>query len=149
MPIFLACDDRLIINTYCFRLPLRKLSKPDDLEARLSSLEAELEATKKKMKGYAGQIGVLKRERSTPEPTPSGHQPTSSAPEAKEAAPEEPQHPVHSYEKFCPDCAAPNPSFKDETECKNCHVHLGAAAQVEKLAACPFCGSTKGAKSLV
>lgn len=119
-----------------------------DLEAKLKALEVRVEANEKKMKGYAGQIGVLKRGQAPPKPDSSGSEATSSGSKPEEAATTQQKHPVHSYEKFCPDCAAPIPDFKDETECKNCKAHLGAVAQVEKLAACPFCGSTSGAKKI-
>jgi hypothetical protein len=52
-------------------------------------------------------------------------------------------HYVGTWQQYCPDCGDKNPEFKDETECPDCHMHLGAKDQVEKLKACPNCGGHK------
>jgi hypothetical protein len=55
-------------------------------------------------------------------------------------------HYVGPWQRFCPTCGEQNPDFKDETECKDCHMHLGPVAYVEKLKACPNCGGHNAKK---
>lgn len=47
------------------------------------------------------------------------------------------EHTVRYYEKFCPDCGADNPDWKDEIECKGCGTALGAASNAPKISRCP------------
>ena len=89
----------------------------------------------------------------TPEPP---HTHTENEPLHKEPGPDDvvPEHLVPDWSMLCPECGKPNPNFKDETECRNCHAHTGSIETVKKLAldaekrgdptkVCPYCGTDK------
>ena len=55
-------------------------------------------------------------------------------------------HLVKSWSpRFCPDCGTKNPDFKDEVQCHNCKVGLGAKEKVtsSEFKVCPNCGRGK------
>jgi hypothetical protein len=52
----------------------------------------------------------------------------------------EKSHYVASWDRFCPLCGEPNPSFVDEVRCKDCKRPLGSRETAQKLKACPTCG---------
>jgi hypothetical protein len=104
------------------------------------TLKNENAALKKQIAGY--KMREIARNKRPVTDIP----PTQPAP-AEEAHTEEKPHYVGSWQQWCPDCGEKNPAFKDETVCKTCGMHLGAAAEVEKLKACPNCGQ-KGARRL-
>jgi hypothetical protein len=77
------------------------------------------------------------------QPKPEEHKHEEAKPPETEKAP----HYVGPWQKFCPTCGDQNPDFQDETECKDCHTHLGAAKNIKtpenpdgKLVVCPNCG---------
>ena len=55
-------------------------------------------------------------------------------------------HYIGAWQQFCPTCGDKNPDFKDETECEDCHAHLGSKEVAEKLRACPNCGGHRAKK---
>lgn len=55
-------------------------------------------------------------------------------------------HYIAEWQHYCPTCGDENPDFKDETICKDCGMHLGPMAYVEKLKVCPNCGGHNAKK---
>ncbi len=104
---------------------------PEQYEARIHDLEDQLKKARSR--------------KATSKETPAQETPSQTPPAETPTPPTAPTHYVKPWEKTCPDCGEPNPHFKDETKCKHCGAHLGAAATVEKLEKCPFCNSAEGA----
>ena len=52
-------------------------------------------------------------------------------------------HATRSFDKFCPDCAEPNPDFKEpEWFCENCQSPIGSEEDAQKSKSCYNCGGT-------
>jgi predicted RNA-binding Zn-ribbon protein involved in translation (DUF1610 family) len=167
LPLAAFCFERLFV----FKVTYRPLPSSSGLTATQKGLEdelltkskeaielrAQLEDTGRKLKNAQTTISKLKKEGLTEEapPTPVQTVPasdlTSNPPEKKEEA--KPHLVKAWFPRFCPDkdCELSkqrgtheNPSFKDETKCTDCGLHLGAEENVKQnLAACPNCGGTK------
>lgn len=112
------------------------------VEDAIKSLQAEVKDLGRKMKGYAGKIGVMEAKIKT-----SGQSQAASESETSQNKPPQAGEAVFStpWEKARLTSAGAYPAWKDETECKTCHAHLGAEEEVRKLASCPWCNSTEGA----
>ncbi len=51
-------------------------------------------------------------------------------------------HATRSFDKFCPDCAEPNPDYKDpEWFCEDCRAPIGTEEDAKKSQMCYNCGS--------
>jgi predicted RNA-binding Zn-ribbon protein involved in translation (DUF1610 family) len=105
-------------------------------------LKTENATLKKQIAGYKMRE-IARNRRPAVEEKPAPPPAETHTEETAEAKP----HYVGSWQQYCPDCGDKNPAFKDETVCKTCGMHLGAAAEVERLKACPNCGN-KGARRL-
>jgi hypothetical protein len=111
-------------------------------DARIAKLEEDL-AEARKRREKADYVNS----RLHPEPAKE---------EKKEEEPPKPILPPHfagSWERYCPTCGEQNPGFKDETVCKDCGTHLGAAADIKTeenpggvVTACWNCGGKKAKK---
>jgi hypothetical protein len=52
-------------------------------------------------------------------------------------------HATRTFDKFCPDCAEPNPDYKEpDYFCQDCQTPIGSLEDAEKSKACYKCGST-------
>ena len=121
--------------------------------ARASATEsAKIAADAKKA------LEALRRKREIKKPTQDEHPsvstegkqppspPTPPDPHAGHGHEEGKPHYIGAWQQFCPTCGDKNPDFKDETECEDCHAHLGSKEVAEKLNACPNCGGHQAKK---
>jgi archaellum component FlaD/FlaE len=119
------------------------ISKPK-IEVDADEYARLLEEIKKRDKQIAAYKMREKNPKITQQPLTTEKKPSETQEhkheEHKEEETSKPPHFVGSWERFCPECGLENPEFKDETKCKDCSMHLGSAASVEKLKACPNCG---------
>jgi hypothetical protein len=116
--------------------------KPDDHEKRIKELEDLATTLRGENTTLKRQVQAYRMREKLPKAPKEPERKEEPKPEP--AAEEKMPHYVGSWERFCPDCGEPNPAFKDETICDpkqgGCGMHLGAAAEVEKLKVCPNCG---------
>lgn len=111
-----------------------------DQAAEITRLLRENRSQAKSIRGYKGLSSRGGLDRVQENPLRTGHnyvEPVNTP---------TPEHWVGPWQKYCADCGGINPDFKDETECQDCHMHLGAVEVAEKLKACPNCGSKKAKK---
>ena len=134
----------------------------DDYKAEMKrriEAEAKLDEATQEKKKLQNQLSALRREKGIeseakpPEEKKSEGIALEVPPERmNQPAPENPapktEHVVRPWEKFCPDCGGDNPEYKDETECVDCGMSLGAAKYLPKISKCPNgnCNSTKPAR---
>jgi membrane protease subunit (stomatin/prohibitin family) len=51
------------------------------------------------------------------------------------------RHATRSFDKFCPDCAEPNPDYKEpEFFCENCLTPIGDKEDLQRAKVCHNCG---------
>ena len=110
-------------------------------EARAAKAEKALELLKKKKEPKPILPPPVSTETKQP-PTP----PTPPDLHADHGHEEGKPHYIGAWQQFCPTCGDKNPNFKDETECEDCHTHLGSKEVAEKLRACPNCGGHRAKK---
>ncbi len=124
----------------------------ESVEAKLARLEAAQSETEKKLKGFKGQLGVVRSQLGLKGAYPAADKPKEAASvesQAETSVKEAPTlHFLRPFEKVCADCGEPNPMWKDETICRDkegggCGMHLGALLELKKVKACPNCGATK------
>jgi Zn finger protein HypA/HybF involved in hydrogenase expression len=99
--------------------------------------EEEIRRLEKQIRGYKGLAEREKGKVASEQPPETKTEPPKTAETAS------PPHYVGSWQHYCPTCGGENENFKDETECVDCGMHLGAAADLKDLKACPNCGGHK------
>lgn len=116
----------------------------------------------KKMKGYSGQIGEIRKKAGLPRPgTPESE--VKSSPTEVSGPQNEPQsghkmHEIFEWMRDCPNCGGRNPDYKKPTvKCANCGVPVSSNDDVrkelqekrstDKIKGCWNCGGSPTAKS--
>lgn len=118
--------------------PSKEEKKTVEIDAQeLLDLRAEIEQLKKEKPKKTVEKHGGKKQTPPLTLTPPASPPASATEHGHE---EGKPHYIGAWQKYCPTCGDSNPDFKDETECEDCHIHLGAKEVAEKLKACPNCG---------
>jgi len=110
------------------------------LKKEAADAHAEVEKTKKEIQAAHAREMKAKKEATSKEEKQTSTLTPPPEPASVHGHEEGKPHYIGAWQKFYPTCGDPNPDFKDETECADCHTHLGAKEVAEKLKACPNCG---------
>ena len=128
-------------------------------EQELATLKTDRDKALNAAEDSKKALEALRRKREQPKKPTQDEHPSASTEGKQTSSPPAPPDPhaghghedgkphyIGAWQQFCPTCGDKNPNFKDETECEDCHAHLGSKEVAEKLKACPNCGGHRAKK---